>query len=195
MIIVLEGPDGCGKTTQSKALARIYNALRIELPDRGTCTGRLIDRILHGLDDRDGVTLQALMSVNKFEVQQEILEAMARGKNVVLCRWSPSALVYGEADGCDPAWLENIHRFLVAPDLCFLLDLPVEVSLERKGVKAEAYETRERLTKVRAIYLKLWAAMQAKGHGEWIKINADATAPEVESDLRTWIGWWETHRK
>ncbi len=182
-IIVLDGIDGCAKSTQAALLADYLDArggsgdpsyrecLRAKFPAYDTSIGKLIASKLRGqwsaLEAREipegwhdryqhlnALVLQSLMLTNRFEVADEIERAVTvEGRTAVLDRYSLSAFAYGMADGLDLAWLEKVHTRLPKAHTVFI-DIPVEESFKRRPKRTDAYEAdRGRLEKARANYL------------------------------------------
>jgi len=175
LFISFEGPDGAGKTTQVACLARALEAagrrvVCVREPG-GTPLGEDIRAIL--LDGIYGVAPVAEMflylAARAQLVAQEIRPALERGYTVVSDRYLDSTVAYqGFGRGLDLASLEAANRLAtggLVPDLTILLDLPVEVALER----AQKGRARDRLEgealsfhrRVREGYL--WLARQHPG--------------------------------
>ena len=146
MFISFEGIEGAGKST---AMALLAEALRlrghdvVETREPGGCSlGRLLRPIL--LDARtDGLSSRAelflFLADRAQHVHSQIRPALEAG-NIVLCdRFTDSTLVYqGAGRGLDPDALRDINLLAtggLAPNLTFLLDLPVTLGLERAGIR------------------------------------------------------------
>ena len=95
-----------------------------------------------------------------------ILPALERGQHVVCARYLDSSLAYqGVGYGNDPdamRWLQRFATYGLVPDLTILIDVPVEVGLDRKRRgewnRFEDTLAVEFFEKVRAAYLALAAA-------------------------------------
>ena len=158
--IVLEGGDGCGKTTQARAL---YSALRhqgykVHLtaePSRST-VGRLIRRrILHGRKASPEVEALLFAADRFLHLESEILPALADGKIVVCDRYIYASFAYQGAQGGDSHWLREINRFAVRPNLALYLDVPAEMGMSRIKRKKSVLERLELQRRVRDEYLRL----------------------------------------
>ena len=179
MIIVLEGYDGCGKSSVGVALAQELGALLIEFPsDEGTETGPVIrsylrkewhvalgDRSSHETvvaDDIGALVFQSLQIVNRLERLPDILEAVKAGRHVVLVRYWQSGWVYGQLDGLDGGWLRNIHKSLPQASINILLDVRAETAMARRAARdgdlpPERYEGKlDTAQKVTSLYHQLW---------------------------------------
>ncbi len=171
--IVLEGIDGCGKTTVAKLLAPKLKAWSTKEPTTTSGAGKKIKAILeHKKAAPPILELQKLYMADRALHTKKIEAVLGAGKNVVCQRYAMSTFAYGMAFGIPHKDLK--HKFL-EPDMTFLLDLPAEIAMKRiKSRKQglEYFEKQEKLKKIRAQYKKL-----AKQFGATI-IDARLT-PEV----------------
>jgi len=171
--ITLEGPEGSGKTTASRHLAswlrgRGRTVVLTQEPG-GTPLGDEIRRIvlhMRGMsDDLDPRADALLYAAGRAQhVERVIRPALERGEWVVCARYLDSSLAYqGAGYGNDMAELRRLQDFATGgllPDLTLLLDVPVEVGLERTRRRSEwnRFEDTEELAffeRVRAAYLRL----------------------------------------
>lgn len=154
VFITFEGIEGCGKTTQIGLLAshldRVGRPFLLTREPGGTRVGKKIRLILLssesvGLDPGAELFLYVADRVQHY--RQVIAPALREGKAVLCDRFADATTVYqGYGRGLDLAWIEEIHaRALenVKPDLTFLLDLPVEVGLERAWKRLERNQNQE----------------------------------------------------
>jgi dTMP kinase len=142
MFITFEGIEGSGKTTQVELLtgslkAKGYECLATREPG-ATRIGRGIRDILLDSAHSNILPLTELLLYEADRAQHVhdvIKPALAAGKVVVSDRFFDATTVYqGYARGCDLDLIERIHRIVLGgltPDLTLILDLPVEIGLER----------------------------------------------------------------
>jgi dTMP kinase len=152
-LIVLEGPDGSGKTTQAAKLASWLGSTGREVvtfrDPGGTSLG---ERLRSIVKDRSGLTIGMraemllFMSSRAQLVEELIRPALDRGAIVVGDRFLLSNVVYqGYAGGLD---VEEIWRVgLVAtggllPDLTLIVDVPPDVAERRIGPARDRIEDR-----------------------------------------------------
>jgi dTMP kinase len=128
-IVVIEGTDKAGKTTQSRMLLEaLKNAGKIavvmDFPDYATPIGAEIRAFLDGRRDYPSETKHLLFSANRWEKKKEIESMVQNGTLVVMNRYWQSNLVYGTSNGMDPAWLLTLDEGLPREDLviCVLVD-------------------------------------------------------------------------
>jgi dTMP kinase len=183
-LIAFEGLDQSGKQTQAEALlaslsAAGRNAELLSFPDYRTAIGAELHRALHGERDYAPDVMQLLYVTNRYEFRGTIARRLAEG-GVILCdRYVASSVAYGEAQGLDPAWLVDIQRFLPAPDLTILIDIPPSVAVQRKAAGRDRYERdMDLLERVRRSY-----QAQAK-HSRWQLIDGDRPKDEVSDEVR-----------
>lgn len=159
-IIAIEGIDACGKQTQvailKKYLEKNANApvRDFTFPNYNTLTGHKISELLKA-KERDPLVLQALMTINRYECQDEIADALREGF-VILDRYWLSGYVYGRTDKLDPRWLLDMHTRLIQPDRWIILDIPPEESFRRRPVRENEYEAELwRMEAARSMYLEV----------------------------------------
>lgn len=211
LLIVIEGIDGSGKGTQAELLSLLLSAYNLHFPNYGTATGQLIARMLsgeavlatarehalgaHKEGPATALALQALMIANRLEIVPDVMrELTVHQRNVVLDRYHISGLVYGAYDELDPCWLQKVHSSLPKPDLCLLLDMPYEMSFERRPARQNMYEAnRERMAYVAAAYRRLWGCPphEASWRGEsvvWEVIDATQGIEQAHADIWRAVG-------
>ena len=150
--VVLEGIDGCGKTTQLQALAAWLPSCGLLPPGAelvvtrepgGTPLGRALrELLLHPPGDAAPVSTAELLlyaADRAQHVERVIRPALAAGHWVLSDRFSGSTAAYqGHGRGLS---LELIHQLeLVAtgglqPELTLWLDLPLAISEQRRGAR------------------------------------------------------------
>lgn len=190
MFIALEGVEGSGKSTLSKKLAqKIKNEIGKEVvltrEPGGTTIGKEIRKLL--LERRD-INLSSLAETFLFaadraeHVQGIIKPALAKNNFVITDRYYYSTLAYqGYARGLELDLLKKICKLAIAgvePDLIFLLDLPVELGLERAKSREENWtkfeeEELEFHKKVRSGFLEL------SKENNFIVIDASLSPEEI----------------
>ena len=84
----------------------------LSFPDYGTSIGEEIARALQGEREYGSDVMQLLFVANRHERREAILEWIAGGLILLCDRYRASSIAYGEAQGLDAAWLEDIQRLL-----------------------------------------------------------------------------------
>jgi dTMP kinase len=127
-IIVFEGPDRCGKKTQTHLLrnylaTKAYRSTIIEVPVYGNPTYQVIYWMLgNGLAKKFPKLFQWFQYFNRKIFQTFFLPSLLRNNDyIILDRWSLSTIVYGSAEGVDVAFSELLASKLIYPDYTILL--------------------------------------------------------------------------
>jgi dTMP kinase len=140
--ITFEGGEGTGKSTQAGMLAQRLETygLAVQLTrEPGGSPGAEIIRhvLLTGAAKPLGADVEAMLfaAARDDHVQCTILPALRSGKWVVCDRFADSTRVYqgilGQVDQKLINVLERVSVGELSPDLTVILDLPVQVGLER----------------------------------------------------------------
>ena len=136
-LIALEGIDGCGKSTQARAVAEELGA-RLTHEPGATPVGARLRQLLLAPDDPPltARTEALLMAADRAEhVALVIGPALAAGTWVVSDRFSASTIAYqGYGRGLDPEALADLVIWAtegVTADLSVLVDVPVDVAAAR----------------------------------------------------------------
>lgn len=139
--VVLEGLDGCGKSTQA---AILVERLRAEGRDvvatrepGATVAGAAIRAVVLGEGHLDARTEALLIAADRAEhVAGVVRPALERGAVVVSDRYVPSSLAYqGVARGLGVEAVERLSAWAtdgLGPDLVVVLDVPPEVAAARR---------------------------------------------------------------
>lgn len=148
-IIVLEGTDKAGKTTQSRMLQEALKALGkicvvIDFPDYTTPIGMEIRAFLDAKRDYSSEVKHLLFSANRWEKKKEIESMVENGTIVIMNRYYQSNLVYGVSNGMDEAWLMRLDKGLPKEDMTIVILVNPATSKKRAEVR-DAFETDEKL--------------------------------------------------
>ena len=143
--IVLDGPDGCGKTVQLELLSTYLKNKNIPLlltnDPGGTKIGNQISRLLKY--DAQGVmdvqTEVMLFMASRAQLAAEIIKpSLETGKAVLCDRFISSTCAYQGSSGYPVEKIIELGKLPVAdvwPDLTIIIDIPVEEGLKRAGRK------------------------------------------------------------
>jgi dTMP kinase len=135
-LIALEGIDGCGKSTQARALAAALGARLTHEPGATPVGARLRELLLAGESELSERTEALLMAADRAEhVARLITPALDAGEWVVTDRFSASTIAYqGYGRGLDVDALRSLVAWAtdgLVPDVSILVDVPVEVAADR----------------------------------------------------------------
>ena len=157
MFIVIEGPDGSGKTTISKLLVERLNDIGIKARYTSEPTASHYGKRLREMLSDSSSTpkeLYDLFVLDRIEHLKEISEWEKGGEVVISDRYKYSTYCYQVSHGLDPALTED-NNSLRTPDITFILTTDVDVLLSRietRALSKEIYETRGFLEKITAMY-------------------------------------------
>lgn len=143
--IVLDGPDGCGKSTQCDLLAQWLRENGIDVVTThdpgGTKIGDQLRQLLkYGAKGRMDVhTETMLFMASRSQLAAEIIKpSLETGKTVLCDRFISSTCAYQGSSGYPVEKIIELGKLAVAdvwPDLTIIIDIPVEQGLERTGRK------------------------------------------------------------
>lgn len=174
-LIVLEGLDGAGTTTQVRRLVEHLNAHGT--PAHGTRepsdgpVGRLIREMLTGGHSIPGQKLSQgtfglLFAADRLDhLQREVDPKLAAGVTVVSDRWYHSSLAY-QGTGADRDWIAMLNARARRPDLTLFLQVRPEVAAQRRaaaGRTQELFEDLRMQQEVDAGYHATIAELRAQG--------------------------------
>jgi len=143
-LIVLEGPDRCGKTTQCRLLAdKLPRARVMHFPDRTTPMGQIVNQYLSSNDSTSLQAIHLLFVANRWELMSEMVAELEAGTTLIVDRYSLSGAVYGAASGLNREWCIAVEQGLLRPDVLILLEIDANEQLVRGGFGEERYERAE----------------------------------------------------
>jgi dTMP kinase len=168
-LIVFEGLDFTGKSTQARLLAKRVEAAGYPIvltgEPGGTPVGESVREIL--LSPRHRATLLPFSELLLFiasraqHTREVILPALDSGKTVICSRYRLSSLAYqGYGRGIDLALIRRLNDEATRgreADVTLLIDIPVEAALARRRGEADRIEaeTTEFYARVRRGFLEL----------------------------------------
>src|SRR5271169_378287 len=195
--ITLEGGEGTGKSSQAAMLALRLESLGLGVQltrEPGGPPGAEIIRhvLLPGAAKPFGPEVEAMLfaAARDDHVQCTILPALTAGKWVICDRFADSTRVYqgilGKVDERLIKGLERVSIGDLAPDLTIVLDVPVELGLERvrlrRGAKTpDRFEAEnvEFHQKLRDAYL----AIAAEEPQRCVVVDASGTKQDVAKQI------------
>jgi len=181
-IVVLEGTDKAGKTTQSRMLLEALKnqgkvCVVIDFPDYNTPIGTEIRAFLDGRREYPSEAKHLLFSANRWEKKKEIESMLANGTIVVMNRYWQSNLAYGAANGIDPAWLMRLDKGLPKEDLVIVL----LVNPATSGKRAEVQDSFESDPKLAAAAYKNYTKFARKFR--WKVLDGSKNRDQVHQEI------------
>jgi dTMP kinase len=196
--VVLEGVDGCGKSTQLEAMSRWLPTsgllaagaeLVVTREPGGTALGAALRQLLlHPPGEAAPQPMAELLlyaADRAQHVEQCIRPALAAGHWVLSDRFSGSTAAYqGYGRGLDLARIAQLEQLAtggLAPDLTLWLELPLAESLRRRGER-----TADRIEASGEVFLQRVIdgfAVLAAGRG-WRRVDATGAPEQVAAACR-----------
>lgn len=191
LFVVLDGIDGCGKSTQARRLvpvlrARTGRAVHHLREPGSTSLGEALRALLLSREHRLGPRVETLLfAAARAQMLEELVApAIARGEHVVCERFHPSTFAYQAVAGGlnEERVLALLHGFAndPRPDLVLLLDLPVAAASARRGT------TTDRIEDKGAVFQELVAQgyrRYAERVGDCVVLRADRSEDDVARDV------------
>lgn len=196
MFITLEGPEGSGKTSHIPYLVEYlhekgYNVFSTREPG-GTSIGEQIREVIHNLKNVEmhPRTETLLYQAARAQIVEQVIKPRLKAGEIVISdRYYDSTIAYqGYGHQQDLEQVRALVKYAtggLVPDLTVLLDVDVEVGLERKkknGVEWNRMDAHkiEFYQRVRAGYLE----MVKQEPGRWVIVDAGMQWESVQEELR-----------
>jgi len=162
-MVSVEGLDGAGTTTVTSGLQEEFGGNEASEytrePSEGVY-GRYLREELAS-DSDPTVSDFFMFCADRYDHCYSLIgPSLEKGKTVITDRYQLSTYAY-QAPVLEPFVdepidfiNETLDDFVIEPDLTILIDIPVDVALERVGDDTEKYEKRDSLERAREIYLQ-----------------------------------------
>jgi dTMP kinase len=199
VLIVFEGTDGTGKSTQLSLLEKYlqnnhYPVVTTREPTEGKY-GQQIRKLYMQRDSRTPrEELQLFLADRKEHVDNLITPSLTSGKIVLCDRYFLSTIAYQGAIGFDIDELTSLNNFAPDPDIALLFHAPLDTGKRRitegRGESLNDFEQTEYLQKVATIFDSLsFAYIQricAQGSIEDIHLKVlSQVLPIISSTINT----------
>lgn len=175
-LIVFEGLDRSGKSTQIKLLQQKYNIVTQCFPDRESETGKILDKYLKSEQVLIPEVVYLLFSANRWEKSEFIKQCLQQNKTLILDRYYYSGIAYStlDVDKCVS------DRGLPEPDIVFYMDIEPESIAKRSGFGSEKYETIEKQKKVKQRFMY-------QKQSNWVILDAELPAQQIHEIIESYI--------
>lgn len=141
-LIVIEGTDGSGRSTQISLLTEWLESAGYAVQTMGLRRSLLIAKDIDELLAKNTVTrlTLALMYATDFydQLENRILPALRSGLVVLADRYIYTLIARGVVRGLDPEYLHGLYAMALRPQQTFWLNVSPEVTFEREFKKADA---------------------------------------------------------
>jgi dTMP kinase len=180
-IIVIEGIDKAGKTTQANLLLKKFNnkCVKFDFPDYTTPIGKEIKQFLDGKRVYSDQVKMMLLSANRWEKKTEIDRVIGKGTTIIMNRYYQSNLVYGVSKGLELGWLVALDEGLPKADLVIVIDIKTDTLFTRsKNSVIDTFEKdRELIHKVKKTYRLLAKKFT------WYVVDGEKSVDDVHSQV------------
>lgn len=181
-LIVLEGCDRSGKTTQAKHLVESltkkgYRVQYINFPDRTTDVGKIINSYLMREIELSNEAIHLLFASNRWENKSNREKALREGITLIVDRNSFSGVAFSAVKGLDISWCKASEIGLLKPDLVLWLKLDTVNASKRDGYGCERYESLEFQCRVIEYFEQL------RDDNYWKEVVADKPFIEVHDEI------------
>jgi dTMP kinase len=188
--IALEGPEGCGKSTQAKRLADAIGAL-LTRETGGTAIGERLRTILHDVTvtELDARAESLIVAADRAQHVAEVVRpALDAGTHVVSDRTVYSSLAYqGYGRELPIEELRRINDWAIRstwPDLVVLLDVSTKVIANR--MRSRQLDRFERAgADFHARVAAGFAAMALADPDHWAVVDASRSVADVSTAIRS----------
>jgi dTMP kinase len=196
-LVVFEGVDGCGKTSQVRRVAEARGAL-VTFEPGDTELGAALRTLV--LDPGMAMTPLAevlVMAADRAQHVAEVIEpTLATGRDVVCDRFSGSTLAYqGHGRGLDLDQVRRIVEFAAAgcvPDVTVLLDCAPELARSRRQGRAGRTDRFESSDAAFAVRVRNGFLALAAASPSWRVVDAaqplDGVARDVDAAIAEVLG-------
>jgi dTMP kinase len=182
--IVIDGIDGCGKSSHAKDLVKYLRAqgrdvIFLKEPTAESPAGKELAMALKkGERPSPEEELRLFIEDRKWDVENRIMPAMNEGKDIVMDRYYYSTVAYQGARGMDIGKITEMNEFAPRPDLAIILDIDPETAGERISRRGNGnyFEKLDYLREVRELFLSM------KDYPEVVII--DSSGPYEETKKR-----------
>ncbi|KAH8232840.1 hypothetical protein KR026_000843 [Drosophila bipectinata] len=181
-LIVFEGCDRSGKSTQSRRLAELLKSKGIpteslNFPDRSTNIGQVVNGYLTNSKDLSDEVIHLLFTSNRWELMGKLRQKLLAGTTLIVDRYSYSGVAYSVAKGMDFEWCYAPERGLIKPDAVFYLRAAPESLAKRSEFGEERYEKVEFQSRVSAVFDRICSNESTY----WHQLDASQTADDLHS--------------
>ena len=164
LLIVFEGTDGTGKSTQHQLLEKYLVERNLPVvstrePTDGTFGQKIRELYTNRSKFSPEEELKLFLNDRKQHVDELIKPTLSKGKIVLCDRYFLSTAAYQGAAGFDPETILERNSFAPDPDLALLFQVPPATGSKRiihgRGDTPNDFEQLETLKKVAAIFSSL----------------------------------------
>lgn len=197
--LVLDGIDGCGKSTQAKKLSKYFVSNNIQTLLTAEPSDYDLGKILRKYLQKPEVPASVdalLFAADRIEhCNKEILPDLKKGFIVISDRYRDSSYIYqsieGKNENVSMDWIKNINKFSLIPDLTIIIDIDPKIGLKRKRKQAnisnnqslDKFEIDEFQKTIREEFIKIAKNSNESKEGIHVLIDGNGTEEEVFREI------------
>jgi len=199
--IVIDGPDGAGKTTQAGLLADHLedsglDICRIRDPGGTPIGDRVRDILLDPTHHEMSVECELMLYMaSRAQLAAEVIRpALEAGKCVVGDRYVSSTIAYQGAGGADIGAIAFAARIAVGatlPDLTVILDIDPQTGLGRASRDGQADRVESKDIEYHRMVREMFIAQAKADPARFAVIPADTAVEQVQQQLQDTISTWK----
>jgi dTMP kinase len=198
-LIVIEGADGSGRTTECELLKDSLELQGHSVVDIGLSRSDLVSEQIEEAKRGNllGATTLALFYCVDFadQLENKVIPALTAGSIVLADRYIYTLMARAIVRGATREWAQKVHSFALKPDITIFLDTKTEILLHRSFSRYESLDywesgmdlgfSRDRFESFYRYQSLLHTEFEwmAKEYG-FIKVNANRTPRAVHEDVR-----------
>ncbi len=194
IFIVVEGPDGSGKSTQIALLREYLNDIDCEClitrEPGGTVIGEAIRKIILNTEYKEmsDVTEMLLYAASRAQLMSEVIvPALEEGKIVISDRFVDSSIVYqGIARGLGVDTVAAVNAPGIGscqPDCIFFIDIPEEEGIRRKKVQKKLDRMEKENIDFHTMVSRGYRQVLS-GRKEVIYVDGSASIEQIQQQIR-----------
>lgn len=194
IFIVMEGPDGSGKSTQIALLKEYLNDMGCEClitrEPGGTAIGEAIRKVILNPEYKEmsDVTEMLLYAASRAQLMAEVIvPALEEGKIVISDRFVDSSIVYqGIARGLGIDTVAAVNAPGIGscqPDCIFFIDIPEEEGIRRKKIQKQLDRMEQESIDFHAMVSRGYRQVLS-GRKEVIYVDGSDSVEHIQKQIR-----------
>ncbi|XP_006875296.1 PREDICTED: thymidylate kinase [Chrysochloris asiatica] len=184
-LIVLEGVDRAGKSTQARKLvaalcAAGHRAELLRFPERSTEIGKLLSSYLEKKSEVEDHSVHLLFSANRWEQVPLMRNKLQQGITLVVDRYAFSGVAFTAAkENFSLEWCKQPDVGLPRPDLVLFLQLQLVDAMRRGGFGQERYEDKA----FQESALRCFQQLMQEPSLDWKTVDASRSIEDVHEEI------------
>ena len=134
-LIVIEGTDAAGKSTQIRLLKKYLEYMAYGVQVSEWKSSELIAGVIDDAKERNlfnANTFSLMYAADfAFRLENQVIPALDAGFIVLMDRYTYTAYARDVVRGVKPNWVRKLYDYAPTPDMTFYIDIPVKILLKR----------------------------------------------------------------